>query len=66
MSIFFGTLLIILLCCLAMGVGLLMGKPLQSRCGMVGTEPCRDCPRRRHASPCPERAESAENGDEKC
>ena len=49
MTLFLGTLLITVACCLAMGVGLwLRGSPLQGGCGHgdPSREQCIDCPRR--------------------
>jgi hypothetical protein len=46
---FFGTLLIVILCCLAMGIGLLLrGRPLAGGCGskLPGGARCADCPHR--------------------
>ena len=57
MTLFVGTLLITVLCCLAMGVGLLLrGRPLKGGCGVrvPGSERCADCPHR----------EPVSNGDE--
>lgn len=50
MALFVGTLLIVLLCCLAMGVGLLMrGQPLTGGCGgkPPGAAACANCPNRK-------------------
>jgi hypothetical protein len=44
-----GTLLIVILCCLAMGIGLLLrGRPLAGGCGskVPGGARCAACPRR--------------------
>lgn len=46
---FFGTLLIFILCCLALGIGLLLGgRPLTGGCGgkPPGSPRCADCPNR--------------------
>lgn len=46
---FFATLIIIILCCLAMGIGLLLsGRPLTGGCGgkLSGSPRCADCPHR--------------------
>jgi hypothetical protein len=50
MMLFFGTVLIVTLCCLAMGVGLLLrGQPLAGGCGgsLPGNRRCADCPHRK-------------------
>jgi hypothetical protein len=50
MAIFIGTLIIIVLCSLAMALGLLLaGRPLSGGCGSKppGTPRCEDCPRRK-------------------
>ena len=52
MGIFVGTLLIVTLCCLAMGIGFLLGgKPLAGGCsgGLPGAARCADCPHRQRA-----------------
>jgi hypothetical protein len=49
METFLGTLLIVILCCLAMGIGLLLsGRPLAGGCGSKppGSPRCAGCPRR--------------------
>jgi hypothetical protein len=49
MTLFLGTLLITVACCLAMGAGLwLGGGALQGGCGQGDSSPgrCLDCPRR--------------------
>ena len=49
MITFIGTLIIVLACCLAMGLGLLFtGKPLSGGCGKKapGTPRCQACPKR--------------------
>jgi hypothetical protein len=46
---FLGTLLIFILCCLAMGIGLLLrGRPLAGGCGskLPGSVRCANCPHR--------------------
>lgn len=61
MTLFFGTLLIVLLCCLAMGLGLLIdGRTLAGGCGGKprGTPECASCPRRRRAQGSEEEGES--------
>jgi len=48
-ALFLGTLAIFILCCLAMGIGLLLrGRPLTGGCGakVPGSERCADCPHR--------------------
>ena len=53
MGTFLGTLLIVTLSCLAMGIGLwLRGKPLAGGCsgGLPGATRCDDCPHREHAA----------------
>jgi hypothetical protein len=61
MALFLGTLLIVVLCCLAMGIGLLLrGKPLTGGCGGgSAVAPCAGCPRRQRGEPreCPNRGE---------
>jgi len=53
MTLFLGTLLITVLCCLLMGVGLLLrGRPMTGGCGSKppGSPGCAGCPnRQRHA-----------------
>jgi hypothetical protein len=52
MTLFLGTLLIVLLCCLAMGLGMLVdGRSLAGGCGgkPPGAPECVDCPRRKKA-----------------
>ncbi len=52
MALFIGTLIIIGLCCLAMGVGLIIdGKPLAGGCGNKpnGVSRCESCPNRKTA-----------------
>jgi hypothetical protein len=49
MALFVGTLLIVILCCLAMGIGLLLrGRPLAGGCGSKppGASACANCPNR--------------------
>lgn len=49
MATFLGTLLIVILCCLAMGIGLLLsGRPLAGGCGnkLPGSARCAACPHR--------------------
>jgi hypothetical protein len=49
MITFIGTLIIVLACCLAMGLGLLFtGKPLSGGCGKTvpGKPRCKTCPNR--------------------
>jgi hypothetical protein len=49
MMTFIGTLIIVILCCLMMGLGLVFtGKPLSGGCGKKapGTPQCRACPNR--------------------
>ena len=49
MATFIGTLIIVGLCCLAMGVGLIFsGKPFSGGCGSKppGTPRCETCPKR--------------------
>jgi hypothetical protein len=60
MSLFIATLFATIVCCLLLGVGLLLaGKPLQGGCGNKppGVSPCAGCPNReRHeAGTCPNR-----------
>ena len=50
MTLFFGTLLIVLLCCLIMGLGMLLdGRRLAGGCDgrPPGSPECADCPRKR-------------------
>ena len=52
MATFIGSLIIMTLCCVAMGVGLLFtGKPLSGGCGrkLPGKLRCFGCPKRRKA-----------------
>ena len=53
MTLFLGTLLITALCCLLMGIGLLLrGRPMAGGCGSKppGSPSCAGCPNRhRHA-----------------
>ncbi len=63
MALFLGTLLIILLCCLIMGLGLLLdGRKLAGGCGgkPPGSPGCADCPRERAA------AEEGGRGESEC
>ena len=49
MAMFVGTLLITVLCCLLMGIGLLLrGRPLVGGCGRKppGSPACANCPNR--------------------
>ena len=49
MTLFLGTLLITIACCLAMGIGVLLrGRPLTPGCGNATPETgrCEDCPHR--------------------
>ncbi len=64
MTLFAGTLLIVLLSCLAMAAGLLLGgRPLSGGCGrkLPGAGRCADCPHRDVDRPeggaCPEKGE---------
>ena len=50
MATFIGTLIIVIFCCLMMGVGLVFtGKPLPGGCGkkVPGAPRCEACPKRR-------------------
>lgn len=50
MGLFIGTLIIVGLCCLAMGIGqLIAGRPLAGGCGNkpAGTPRCESCPKRK-------------------
>jgi hypothetical protein len=50
MSLFLGTLMIVLLCCLAMSIGLIIdGKSLSGGCGrkVPGAPRCEGCPKKR-------------------
>lgn len=52
MSLFVGTLIIVVLCCLAMGIGLVIGgRPLSGGCGRKpgGSPACESCPKRKIA-----------------
>jgi len=55
MNLFITTFLVTVICCLLMGVGLLLsGKPLQGGCGKAppGKLHCASCPNRgRHETP---------------
>ena len=55
MSLFISTFLVTIICCLLMGLGLLLsGKPLQGGCGKTppGAPRCAGCPNRgRHETP---------------
>ncbi|MBT8059287.1 MAG: hypothetical protein HKP16_08145 [Xanthomonadales bacterium] len=64
MTLFAGTLLIVLLSCLAMAAGLLLsGRPLSGGCGrkLPGASRCADCPRREVTRP---EGACTEKGDE--
>jgi hypothetical protein len=53
MTLFIGTLIIVLLCGLAMGIGLLLrGQPLTGGCSAGWSEGkrCGDCPHRRNGA----------------
>ena len=63
MMLFLGTLFIVLACCLAMGLGILIdGKSLAGGCGAKppGVPDCDDCPRRRAAPG------SGQEGESRC
>ena len=52
MSLFIGTLIIVVLCCLAMGLGqIIHGRPLSGGCGNKpkGVSRCESCPNRNTA-----------------
>lgn len=52
MSLFIGTLIIVVLSCLAMGIGqIIEGRPLSGGCGNKpkGTPRCESCPKRKIA-----------------
>jgi hypothetical protein len=62
MALFLGTLITVILCCLAMGIGLLLhGKPLAGGCrgGGSAIARCAGCPHREHGeqAECPNRGE---------
>jgi hypothetical protein len=52
MAIFLGTVIIVGLCCLALGLGqMIAGRPLTGGCGKTkpGVPRCAGCPKRSHA-----------------
>jgi hypothetical protein len=62
MSVFVTTLLVTVVCCLLMGLGLLLGgKPLEGGCGKAppGASRCAGCPNqgRHEPSECPNRGD---------
>ena len=70
MEIFLGTLLIVIACCIAMGLGLILsGKPLPGGCGtqMPADTGCAACPKRGTKKVCHRAAETTEEaGREPC
>jgi hypothetical protein len=64
MTIFFGTLIIVLLCCLAMGLGAMIdGRSLSGGCGstMPGIRECGGCLKR-----CRRRVIEGQEGESEC
>jgi hypothetical protein len=60
MSLFVTTLLVTIVCCLLMGVGLLLrGRPLTGGCGqkLPRALRCAGCPRRGGTATCPNRGD---------
>ena len=69
MQVFLGTLIIVALCCLAMGLGLILtGKPLAGGCGKqpAGGPGCGACPKRTGNHDCHRHAEGQAEGEAPC
>ena len=63
MEIFLGTLMIVIGCCIAMGLGLILsGKPLSGGCGtqMPAATECAACPNRGNKKVCHRGAKTTE------
>ena len=66
MSLFLATLLVTVVCCLFMGVGLLLaGKPLEGGCGKTpqGLSRCAGCPNKDRHEPGQQPHECPNKGD---
>jgi hypothetical protein len=66
MSLFFATLIVTIVCCLLMGVGLLLtGKPLEGGCGKTPPDlsRCAGCPNRDRHEPGHEHGECPNRGN---
>lgn len=66
MTLFLTTLLVTLVCCLLMGLGLLLsGKPLAGGCGKAppGISPCEGCPNSHRHNPSRAPSECPNRGD---
>jgi hypothetical protein len=70
MEIFLGTLIIIIACCIAMGLGLILsGKPLKGGCGsqLSKSTGCVACPNRGKKKTCKRSSEITEEvGRQQC
>ena len=70
MEVFLGTLIIIITCCIAMGLGLILsGKPLKAGCGSQLSEStgCVACPNRGKKKTCKRSSEiNEEAGRQQC
>ena len=70
MEVFFGTLIIIVTCCIAMGLGLILsGKPLRGGCGtqLSKSTGCVACPNRGKKPGCARRSQTTEDaGRQQC
>ena len=64
MEVFLGTLIIVIVCCIAMSMGLILsGKPLRGGCGsqLPEAEGCVDCPSRGKNKSCNRGSETTED-----
>ena len=70
MEVFLGTLIIVIACCIAMSLGLVLsGKPLRGGCGSHLSEStgCATCPNRGKKKPCKGSSETTEEvGRQQC
>jgi len=70
MEVFLGTLITVITCCIAMGLGLILsGKPLKGGCGSKLSEvtACVDCPNRGKEKTCHRSSETTEEvGRQQC
>ena len=70
MEVFLGTLIIVIACCIAMSLGLILsGKPLRGGCGSPLSEStgCEACPNRGKKKTCKRNSETTEEvGRQQC
>lgn len=69
MQVFLGTLIIVALSCLLMGLGLIIGgKPLSGGCGkeLTGSGECDACPNRAGKNNCVRHGRGQREGDSAC